>query len=211
VPKLDRFEKAAGKVFRDTQTELLLEATTRFKTDAALREAELRARQGLGPDDDLTPEQLIEVRLFFVVPPFLAHFRHECPKRHMVSTAMKLNEQYVLSPDYFVYVAPPSAESLARLEVVRRQMESLDEASPEYETLVVEEGKLLRSRLFVLLTEPAEGDERVQGAELHKVPAGRFGFVYRSGKCHCAATGQSRVGKLVDAHERPPLHGKESR
>lgn len=38
------------------------------------------------------------------------------------------------------------------------------------------------------------------------VPAGRFGFIYKAGRCaYCGQTARSRAGRLVDAHERPPL------
>ncbi len=38
------------------------------------------------------------------------------------------------------------------------------------------------------------------------VPAGRFGFITRAGTCRsCGATAASRAGRLVDAHERPPI------
>ncbi len=40
----------------------------------------------------------------------------------------------------------------------------------------------------------------------HEVPAGRFGFLWRYGTCrHCGATARSRAGRLVDAHQRPPI------
>lgn len=37
-----------------------------------------------------------------VVPNLLANFRHLCPKRHNISTAMELKEVYVFSPAYLV-------------------------------------------------------------------------------------------------------------
>jgi hypothetical protein len=40
------------------------------------------------------------------------------------------------------------------------------------------------------------------------VPAGRFGFIYREGRCRaCGQTARSNSGHLVDARERPPLTG----
>lgn len=40
------------------------------------------------------------------------------------------------------------------------------------------------------------------------VPAGRFGFLYREGRCrHCGDAALTRVGRIVDARERPPLSG----
>lgn len=46
---------------------------------------------------------------------------------------------------------------------------------------------------------PAAGD----------VPAGRFAFVHREGRCrHCGATARSATGRVVDAHTRPPLSGR---
>ena len=41
------------------------------------------------------------------------------------------------------------------------------------------------------------------------VPAGRFGFIYREGKCRlCGHTARSRRGRLVDGLARPPIHGR---
>jgi hypothetical protein len=44
------------------------------------------------------------------------------------------------------------------------------------------------------------------------VPAGRFGFLYRAGRCRgCGHTARSTVGRLVDGWERPPVHGRVAR
>jgi hypothetical protein len=44
------------------------------------------------------------------------------------------------------------------------------------------------------------------------VPAGRFGFVFRQGRCRaCGQTARSRVGRIVDGWERPPLTGRVAR
>jgi hypothetical protein len=44
------------------------------------------------------------------------------------------------------------------------------------------------------------------------VPAGRFGFVFREGRCRaCGQTARSRVGRIVDGWERPPLTGRVAR
>lgn len=41
------------------------------------------------------------------------------------------------------------------------------------------------------------------------VPDGRFGFVYRQGKCRwCDKTAKSKYGRVVDPYERPPLDGR---
>ena len=49
---------------------------------------------------------------------------------------------------------------------------------------------------------PAAGD----------IPAGRFAFIHRDGRCrHCGATARSATGRVVDAHTRPPLHGRVAR
>ena len=38
------------------------------------------------------------------------------------------------------------------------------------------------------------------------VQAGRFGFVYRDGRCRgCAQTARSATGRLVDGWDRPPI------
>jgi hypothetical protein len=56
--------------------------------------------------DDQTQKLLV---LFDTDPPtynapsFLAHWRHECPGRNMISTAIELKEVYVHSPRYEVY------------------------------------------------------------------------------------------------------------
>lgn len=157
---LTRAEKAAGRRFREDQTRWLLEDTERLKAAADADE-----------------------RLFFVVPPFLAHYRHLCPHNKGVSTAMRLVEEYIYSPRYLVY------------EIQRKEPRD-PAAKPEF---------------MVLTTEPVEGQAKVKGATLHEVPPRRFGFTYKKGKCVCGATSQSRVGKLVDAEVRPPIRGRDAR
>lgn len=41
--------------------------------------------------------------------------------------------------------------------------------------------------------------------------AGRFGFIYKEGRCSCGATARSKAGRLVDAYERPPVTGRVAR
>jgi hypothetical protein len=44
------------------------------------------------------------------------------------------------------------------------------------------------------------------------VPAGRFGFIFREGRCRaCGQTARSRVGRLVDGWQRPPITGRVAR
>lgn len=44
--------------------------------------------------------------------------------------------------------------------------------------------------------------------EYPQIPAGRFGFLYREGRCrHCGDVALSREGRIVDSRERPPLGG----
>lgn len=43
------------------------------------------------------------------------------------------------------------------------------------------------------------------------IAEGRFGFIYREGKCRCGKTARSPVGQFVDAWNRPPLKGRVSR
>lgn len=44
------------------------------------------------------------------------------------------------------------------------------------------------------------------------VPAGRFGYIYREGRCRaCGQTARSRTGRLVDGWERPPITGRVAR
>lgn len=48
--------------------------------------------------------------------------------------------------------------------------------------------------------------------ESEGVPAGRFGFVFREGFCRgCGHTARSRVGRVVDGWERPPVTGRVAR
>lgn len=45
-----------------------------------------------------------------------------------------------------------------------------------------------------------------------EVPAGRFGYIYREGRClNCGATARSEKGRVVDAYQRPPLTGRSVR
>ena len=46
------------------------------------------------------------------------------------------------------------------------------------------------------------------------IPAGRFGFVYKEGRCSasgCARSVRSPAGKVVDAYQRPPIEGRVAR
>lgn len=44
------------------------------------------------------------------------------------------------------------------------------------------------------------------------VPAGRFGYLYREGRCRaCGQTARSEVGRLVDGWQRPPITGRVAR
>lgn len=53
---------------------------------------------------------------------------------------------------------------------------------------------------------------RQEGVDITFVPEGRFGFIYKAGRCrYCGQTARSRAGRLVDAHERPPVHGRVAR
>lgn len=82
------------------------------------------------------------------VPDVIGQFRHPCPARGGVSTALELRENYTFSP--------------------------------------------------------ADRDTGV--------PAGRFGFIFREGRCrHCGATARSRPGRLVDGWRRPPNTGRVAR
>lgn len=48
--------------------------------------------------------------------------------------------------------------------------------------------------------------------EEENVPAGRFGFLFREGRCRaCGQTARSRAGRLVDGWERPPITGRVAR
>ena len=46
----------------------------------------------------------------------------------------------------------------------------------------------------------------------HDVPAGRFGWIYREGRCRgCGQSARSGTGRLVDGWQRPPLSGRVAR
>lgn len=48
--------------------------------------------------------------------------------------------------------------------------------------------------------------------QLTRIPAGRFGFIYREGRCRsCGDTARSRAGRLIDGWERPPISGRVAR
>lgn len=45
-----------------------------------------------------------------------------------------------------------------------------------------------------------------------KIPAGRFGFMYKEGRCRgCGAVARSKLGMFQDAYERPPLENRIAR
>jgi hypothetical protein len=104
----------------------------------------------------------------YKAPNFLSFFRHECPGRKMISTAIELKEVYVFSPAY-----------------------------------CVSDG---------VTTPVTDGVYPDEGSEL--IPASRFGFIYKEGKCRnsgCGETIRSPAGKFVDAYERPPIQGRVAR
>lgn len=44
------------------------------------------------------------------------------------------------------------------------------------------------------------------------VPAGRFGYLFREGRCRaCGQSARSQVGRLVDGWVRPPITGRVAR
>ncbi len=83
--------------------------------------------------------QVVADNPYYVVPPYLAYYRHVCPAVGK-SISLGLAEMYVLSPQ--------------------------------------------------------DGE----------VPEGRLAFVYRRGHCaKCRRVAMSKVGRIVDAYERPPV------
>lgn len=56
---------------------------------------------------------------------------------------------------------------------------------------------------------PAYQVRDLRSGELIEVPAGRFGYIYREGRCRtCGENALSRVGRVVDAYRRPALGTK---
>lgn len=56
-------------------------------------------------------------------------------------------------------------------------------------------------------------EEQVPG-DYTIIPANRFGFIYKEGKCSskgCGQTARSKAGRFVDAYERPPVTGRVAR
>lgn len=46
----------------------------------------------------------------------------------------------------------------------------------------------------------------------HGVPAGRFAYLWREGRCRgCGHVARSSVGRVVEAKKRPPLSGRVTR
>lgn len=75
--------------------------------------------------------------------------------------------------------------------------------------VVIKEGK----DTLVAISEDDESFESLSEDEKNTiVPAGRFAFIYKMGKCSkCGQTARSKSGRLVDAMERAPLRGKVAR
>lgn len=87
------------------------------------------------------------------------------------------------------------------------------EVSPGYEVYTVD-----GNRLVVPADLPGElpADLAIHihraDAVLTHVPGGRFGFIWREGRCRsCGRTARSRAGRLVDAVDRPPITGHVNR
>jgi hypothetical protein len=51
----------------------------------------------------------------------------------------------------------------------------------------------------------------LRAVEVTDIPAGRFGFWWKTGKCSCGQRATSKVGKFEDAYLRPPLQGRVAR
>lgn len=135
---------------------------------------------------ELEPEEKVAGRLFrdsaqldldqlnaatparYPVPSFLAVYRHICPGRQELSTALELREVWVPSPR-IVVETPLGGTPRAVLYELWRPTDDVD---------------------------------------LWHMPAGRFGFIYREGKCRsCQRTARSEKGRFVDGWERPPILG----
>jgi len=57
-------------------------------------------------------------------------------------------------------------------------------------------------------------DDAIQDPGGELIPAGRFAFIYKEGKCKnkgCGHTARSKAGRFVDAHDRPPVEGRVAR
>jgi hypothetical protein len=67
-------------------------------------------------------------------------------------------------------------------------------------------------RLGVTNLSDVPDDQPLSAFDGEGVPAGRFGFIFRVGKCRgCGATARSRTGRLIDGWDRPPIHGRVAR
>lgn len=102
----------------------------------------------------------------FAPPPWLRHYRHNCPLRGDRSTSLELKEVYVLSPELWVCYCST--------------VEALSDSFPHRDC---DGGRVLAEK-------------------------GRLAFIFKEGKCGCGATARSRVGRLVDAWDRPPITGR---
>jgi hypothetical protein len=119
-------------------------------------------------------------------PVLLHHIRHVCPVLGK-SVSFEMREVYVPSPPFLVGLADGDGTLMA-LEMTEERYAEVAEFTEWTREIMGEE---LALRLSV-----------VRGL----IPSGRFGFIYREGRCaDCKLSGRSRKARLVDAAERPPL------
>lgn len=105
---------------------------------------------------------------------------------------------------------PPMASPLGQLAHIRHLCEALGGKSISYhyaEVYVVSPriGVCYCSVIQQVPDELLGSFPHVDCAGGALVPAGRFAFVYRAGRCaHCKLTARSTAGRVVDAYERLP-------
>jgi hypothetical protein len=88
-------------------------------------------------------------------------------------------------------------QTAALLASVEEQKAAVKPGDPVFEVYTDEEQIPSRSML--------------RAVEVTDIPAGRFGFWWKTGKCSCGQRATSKVGKFEDAYLRPPLQGRVAR
>lgn len=122
----------------------------------------------------------------YTVPNVLALYRHACPKRQDRSTALELKEIYLPSRTYGVMCVN---------DEIHVALLNGDSDGVTLATL-----------------DPPVAVNADTTVAVGFVPAGRFGFITRAGKCRgCGQTARSKAGRLVDGWERPPIQGRVAR
>ena len=131
------------------------------------------------------------------------------PDEKIAGREFKRAEQAKL--DKLMEADPPTYECLAFHANVRHECELVGKeiALKLEERYIFSVAYLVKDGEAWSLEGVITSDPEQVGIKL--IPHGRFGFIYKEGKCKCGATARSPEGHFVDAYKRPPIMRRVAR